>query len=187
MIVNFRKQSVYDYNIIIHYNHNKIDIKDFTVLTKYPNYLINKDGIIINKSGHIISQIIDKKGYINVLLHINKQQFLRRVHRLVAETFIPNPNNYLEVNHKDENKQNNSVDNLEWCNRKYNLNYGTVKERIAKGRSIPIYSIDIDTKKITHYNSILEAANILNIQSINICKVLKGKAKTCNNKYWYYD
>ena len=186
MIVDF-KNNLCLYNII-HYKHNnKININDFTVLSKYPNYLINRDGIIINKNGYIMSQIIDKKGYVNVLLHINKQQFLKRVHRLVAETFIPNPNNYPQINHKDENKQNNNIKNLEWCNNKYNINYGTVKKRIAKSHSVSIYSVDVNTKEIVHYNSILEAANILNIQATNICKVLKGKAKTCNNKYWYYD
>ena len=52
------------------------------------------------------------------------------VHRLVAQAFIPNPNNYEEINHKDENPKNNNADNLEWCTRKYNMNYGTLPKRI---------------------------------------------------------
>lgn len=73
-----------------------------------------------------------KQGYYAVYLYDEKtkKQVWRYVHRLVAEAFIPNPNNYEEVNHKDENKLNNNVENLEWCTSRYNSNYGTVKERI---------------------------------------------------------
>lgn len=78
-------------------------------------------------------QIIGRRqGYYAVYLYDEKakKQVWRYVHRLVAEAFIPNPNNYEEVNHKDENTFNNNVENLEWCDRKYNANYGTIKERI---------------------------------------------------------
>lgn len=70
------------------------------------------------------------KGYLRICLHVNGKQKQLAVHRLVAEAFIPNPNNYPQINHKDENKTNNTVDNLEWCTAKYNNNYGTRLERI---------------------------------------------------------
>jgi hypothetical protein len=60
------------------------------------------------------------------------------VHRLVAKAFIPNPNNFAQVNHKDENTLNNCVDNLEWCNSKYNCNYGTGIQRRTKSKSKPV-------------------------------------------------
>lgn len=66
-----------------------------------------------------------EKGYLMVCIDRETQ----RVHRLVASAFIPNPNGYEEINHKDENKENNRVENLEWCDRKYNMEYGTWKER----------------------------------------------------------
>jgi len=69
-----------------------------------------------------------EKGYLQV--NLNRKTY--RVHRLVAMVFIPNPNNYAEVNHKDENKQNNNVENLEWCDRQYNMDYGTWKKRRKK-------------------------------------------------------
>ena len=74
----------------------------------------------------------NKNGYYSVQL--SKSNVCKRflVHRLVAESFIDNPNNYKEVNHKDENKSNNCVSNLEWCDRKYNVNYGTTKERMIE-------------------------------------------------------
>ena len=79
----------------------------------------------------------NKNGYIRIELYIYGKNKKFPVHRLVAAAFIPNPDNYKEVNHKDEDKTNNRVDNLEWCTRKYNANYGTMDKRISekmKGR-----------------------------------------------------
>lgn len=73
--------------------------------------------------GKVLRQFLDGKGnYLHVSLGGNSP--CKNVHRLVAEAFVPNPNGYLEINHIDENKRNNSADNLEWCTRVYNNNYG---------------------------------------------------------------
>jgi hypothetical protein len=77
------------------------------------------------------------KGYIRITLRKNNKNVYASLHRLVAEAFIPNPNNLPQVNHKDEDKTNNCVDNLEWCTTSYNINYGTRNERV--GRKISIY------------------------------------------------
>ena len=79
----------------------------------------------------ILSSKPNNKGYLRVHLYKNGKRKPFSVHRLVAIAFIPNPNNLLEVNHKDENKENNTVDNLEWCDRKYNANYGSRNERAS--------------------------------------------------------
>lgn len=73
------------------------------------------------------------KSYPCVRLRKNGKTITKTVHRMVAEAFIPNPNNLPEVNHKDENKYNNCVDNLEWCTHKQNMNSGTVSARIGLG------------------------------------------------------
>ena len=93
------------------------------------------DGYFISNKGRVKSvkwgkeilrkQHISEKGYMQV--RINNKTF--RIHRLVAKAFLDNTNGYDEINHKDENKTNNVVSNLEWCDRKYNMNYGTWKER----------------------------------------------------------
>ena len=77
----------------------------------------------------ILNPIEHSQGYLTVILYKNGKIKNYKIHRLVAEVFIPNPNNYPCVNHKDENPSNNCVDNLEWCNHKYNINYGTCQHR----------------------------------------------------------
>lgn len=83
-----------------------------------------------------------KKGYLITKVIINGKRTRIGVHRLVAIAFIPNPNNYPQVNHKDENPGNNSVDNLEWCTNKYNSNYGSsIRKRSERviGEKNPFY------------------------------------------------
>ena len=75
----------------------------------------------------------DKKGYLQVSLSKNNKRITRRVHRLVAEVFISNPNEYPMINHKDENKTNNNVNNLEWCDARYNVNYSISKRKTDGG------------------------------------------------------
>ena len=74
----------------------------------------------------------DKDGYLYVDLHKNGKHKKFRIHRLVAEAYIPNIDNLPMINHKDENKANNCLQNLEWCDCKYNNNYGTRIEKIKK-------------------------------------------------------
>ena len=90
----------------------------------------------------ILKQSTDKSGYKVVSLSQNNKMKAYKVHRLVATAFLDNPNDYKEINHIDECKYNNFVENLEWCTHKYNANYGTRKERISKamtGENGPMY------------------------------------------------
>ena len=119
----------------------------------------------------ILSQSIDK-GYARVSLHKDKviKNFL--VHRLVAYAFLDNPNECTQVNHKDENKLNNNVNNLEWCNAEYNMNYGTRTLRSSK----PVYCVT--TNKF--FNKMIEAANFYNIKNVeDIGRACKGKRGSC--------
>ena len=79
--------------------------------------------------GKVLSPTKDRYGYLTVTLNCNGKSKTIKIHRLVAQAFLPNPDNLPQVNHKDEVKTNNSVDNLEWCTAKYNVNFGTRQER----------------------------------------------------------
>ena len=84
--------------------------------------------------GKILSPGIGSTGYYMVVLYKDGGGCSYTVHRLVSNTFIPNPHNHPYINHKDENKLNNNVDNLEWCTHQYNMNYGTANLRRGESR-----------------------------------------------------
>ena len=79
--------------------------------------------------GKVLSPTKDRYGYLTVTLNCNGKSKTIKIHRLVAQAFLPNPDNLPQVNHKDEDKTNNNVTNLEWCTAKYNVNFGTRQER----------------------------------------------------------
>jgi len=113
--------------------------------------------------------IISTSGYYRVTMSRNCIHRYMTIHKLVADAFIPNNLNLSCVNHKDENKLNNNVNNLEWCNHYYNNHYGTRSERHAKSISKKIYKIDIKSNKvISVYDSVKEAGNKNNINASNL-------------------
>ena len=138
-------------------------------------YVSNKGQVFVPKSGkrqeHFTFGSDTNNGYKQVLY--KRKNYL--VHRLVAESFLPNPNNYPMVNHKDENKTNNNVTNLEWCTQQYNVNYGTGIERSARKRSRKVVQMTLDGKVVKHWASTQECGrNGFDSGSVSNC---------CNNKY----
>lgn len=134
----------------------------------------------------------DGKGYLTKVLY-DKESNVKtfKVHRLVALAFIPNPFNLPQINHKDENKTNNNVDNLEWCDNNYNIHYGTKIERTRKANeccpstSKKVYSID-EWGNVEYYNSINFAARSVGTYHGNILAVLEGRRKHAAGREWHY-
>ena len=121
-------------------------------ITDFPKYLIDTDGNIYNKRTNKKLKISDNgRGYKKVSLYTEEGKMVNKyIHRLVAETFIDNPNNLSEVNHIDEDKSNNCVDNLEWCDRKYNNNYGSKpRQNYLMGKFLGYFQIKDELGRIT--------------------------------------
>ncbi len=127
------------------------------------------------------------RGYLTVMLSKNKTKKHKYIHRLVAETFIVNPDNFPEVNHIDENKQNNNILNLEWCNRNYNNLYGTKINRYIEKVGKKVEQIDIKSNQVVRiFSSIREASRYTETTFSSIQKCCNGKMKKSNGYKWRY-
>ena len=149
-------------------------------------YIKGKGHSLQFKKGRILKQTKDRYGYLQVTLCKNNIKKEYKVHRLVAEAFIDNPDNLSQVNHRDENKLNNNVDNLEWCDAKYNSNYGTGIERRAKSRQIPIIQYTLDGEFVREWDSAIQAEREGGFSNSHIIAVCKGKRPHHKGYIWRY-
>ena len=159
------------------------DIKGYEGL-----YQVSNKGRIRNTKNYILKpQISGKSPYQMISLFKDNKSKRFTIHRLVATHFIPNPRHLPIINHKDENKLNNNTENLEWCDYKYNLEYGNAKEKMIKKnqnhtRNKAVQCIE--TKEI--YKSTREAERQTGIFHSEITKVCKGKRKSVHGLHWKY-
>lgn len=123
------------------------------------------------------------KGYLNVCLTKSKHQNPQRVHRLVAKAFIPNPYALPQVNHKDEDKTNNKVSNLEWCDNRYNCTYNGREKKVATKLCRKVRCIETGIV----YDSILQASADTGIVKSNIIHVCQGKYKQIKGFHFKYE
>lgn len=145
------------------------------------------------KKGRILKQTTNNTGgYKRVRLTKHGRYKDYSVHRLVADAFIPNPNNYRCVNHKDEVKTNNNVENLEWCTYKYNSNYGTLPKRISEKHinrpeySKPVLQFTKQGEFIKEYPSAHEVQRQIGIHNYSISACCRGIYKTAGGFIWKY-
>lgn len=111
------------------------EVSDHGRVKSCKRFRVGKRGAQTLVAERLMRQAHDHSGYLKVGLRIGGNCFNHSVHQLVAKAFIPNPNGYDQINHKDENKENNYVSNLEWCTAAYNNAYGTRIERIKKTKA----------------------------------------------------
>lgn len=159
-------------------------------------YEVNQWGQVRNKNGLLLRQRLKRAKYTaykKVSLYKDGEYKHLYVHRLVAQAFIPNPQGFELVNHKDEDGTNNVVNNLEWCDRSYNATYGSSPKKISKAskgresekrKAVLCFNPD---GTFTRYVSVTEAAKAVNGTTSNISAACKGKRKTAYGKTWSYD
>ena len=162
----------------------------------FPQYYISSFGRVWSdkQNRRFLNTPKDGCGYCHARLYIGAKQYSRLVHRLVAEAFVDNPNGYKEVNHKDEDKNNNRADNLEWCTRTYNILYGKAgKERYEKMKITqrlthkgqrPVECLDVITGEVIYkFFSAGEAARtILNRSNGTVKSVRTNILNCCNHR-----
>jgi hypothetical protein len=151
------------------------------------DYEVSSNGRIRNvNTGHILRPSDNRTGYLCVTLVIGGKKHYEYVHRLVARAFVPNPDNLPQINHKDENSYNNSIDNLEWCTPKYNSNYGTASLRKVHGER-SVYCMTINGFVLHHFKSAADAGRKTGIGDNKISECCRGEAKTAGGVIWRYE
>ena len=145
--------------------------------------------VVSKRSGRPLKPKYDSTGYPEVHLYGDGKESYKRIHRLFGESYLPNPDNLPCINHKDEDKTNFSLDNLEWCTKKYNTNYGTANERrssktigqprqyVSDRQSKPTLAIDHDGNEVL-FPSGKAAANALGIPYQKVTDVIGGRRKS---------
>jgi len=151
-------------------------------------------------TGSVLKTRIARNGYELVSMYADGMQKTDTVHRIMAQAFIPNPDNLPQINHKDENKANNAVDNLEWCDSAYNNNYGNHIRRIMETESWKpnlekalatrpksVLCLNQSGDIVSRYESARAAAKELGINPSNISACCLGKQKSAKGFTWKYD
>ena len=167
----------------------------------YENYEVTTTGEVINtKTGKVLKPYKEKNGYLRIHLSKNNKQKWFLVHRLVAEAFIPNPENLPCVNHKDEDKTNNYVGrpetdfkdgNLEWCSYEYNINYGTRNKRVSNKtkngkKSKTVLQLRMDGSLVRVWPSVMEIQRQLGYSQCSVSNCCLGKYHSSYGYKWCY-
>ena len=145
------------------------------------DYLISSYGRVFSlKRQKMMNPTKKGNGYLHVGLRKNNTKYMFLVHRLVAVHFISNDDEEkTEVNHIDENKENNHVENLEWCTREYNMKHGTIQQRITDTTRKTCAKRVRCVETGQEFESINEASRFLGVHKSSLQACLKGKTKTC--------
>lgn len=152
-------------------------------ITGYENYAVTEEGQVYNKKfKRWLTPKPTKGGYLQVILYNNGESKPFYVHRLVAQAYLPNPDNLPEVNHIDEKKHNNHVSNLEWVTSKENANHGTRNKRMGDKHAKLI--INLETLHI--YGSMVLASELTGTHKDSISNCCRGRQKTAGGCHWCY-
>ena len=159
--------------------------EEWKVIEKTLNYEISNCGEVRNKTTKKIlkSQLLN--GYLGITLKTNNKKTLSKIHRLVATQFLICPDETYVVNHKDGNKTNNHVENLEWISQSENVKHA-FRLGLNKGKKNKVYQYTLDNVFIREYNSPIDVENEMGIPRTRILDVCEGKARKTGGYIWKY-
>ena len=157
-----------------------IEVSTLSNIRTLDRLISSENGTRFTK-GRVLKQQLNHNGYLQVRIPVDGKWVTKSVHRLVAQTFIKNPDNLPEVNHMDCDRRNNNIDNLEWCDNSYNVQY---REKFGKAQNKPVFAINLTTLEVSRFHSQNEASRELGIVRSNINDVLKGTQKTAHG-FWF--
>ncbi len=152
-------------------------------IINFPDYQISNLGNVYSKKNYKIRKPFVSNGYLSIYLFKNGKRYRKKIHRLVAEAFIPNPNNLPVINHIDGNKLNNIVSNLEWCTSKQNTIHA-YKTGLMKTKQINQY--DLKGNFIKTWDSIISASVELQLNRKSIQHCCMHRNKTSGGYIWRY-
>lgn len=164
-----------------------LPVKDYEGLYEVSNWG-DVRSLNYNRTGRVqvMKPGMSRHGYLKVQLYKDGKDNKYFVHRLVAEAFLGNPDNLPQVNHKDEDKTNNAVANLEWCTAKENVNYGTGRARQAATVSRPVQQLTKNGTLVALWSSTMEAERVTGVNHRCIGKCCNGKRHTAGGFIWRY-
>lgn len=138
------------------------------------------------ETGAILKPSVSTNGYLFVNPYKNGKNYPKNIHRLVAEAFLPNPHNFTEVNHKDEDKTNNDISNLEWCDRSHNINHGNRNVKVARKLSKAVVQIDLNGNNVNEFYGLHEAQKQTGVDFRSIQACCKKRIKSTGGYVWRY-
>lgn len=163
-------------------------------------YAVSSNGVVTDSAGKVLKQYKENNGYLRVYIKQDGKRKKVSVHRLVAETYLANPENKPCVNHKDGNKENNCVENLEWCTHSENelhshrkLGKQTSQENLqkmidahVKTVSAPVFQMDLHGRYVNTFRSMAEAARVTGISQGNISQCCNNKRNKAGGYKWSF-
>ena len=161
------------------------EVETFVEIEGFENYEVSNLGKIRNiKSGRTLKPSLNQSGYLGLRLCGHDKRKYLLLHRILATAFIDNPEGKPQVNHIDENKLNNDLNNLEWCTARENATHGTRTKRSAEKRSIEVIQLDLDGNVLNVFKSMKQAGQETGVDAGDISRCCNGKLKRAGHFKW---